>query len=154
MRRDLVLRYKWSTKLKLSDESKRGLDWLLPTNDNRQGGSGRVGADRGQRQCKRPRTDDHRRTIDLMPTWLSIELGILALVLPLLVGLTSKLSSLSQNTALNARDIEHLKSDLLKGGERFARIEEEIRGVNVCLHEISKGVSRLEGFLQPQIEGK
>ena len=89
-----------------------------------------------------------------MPTWLSIELGILALVLPLLVGLTSKLSSLSQNTALNARDIEHLKSDLLKGGERFARIEEEIRGVNVCLHEISKGVSRLEGFLQPEIKGK
>ena len=89
-----------------------------------------------------------------MPTWVSIEIAILSLVLPLLGILISKLSSLSQNTALNARDIEHLKSDLLKGGERFARIEEEIRGVNVCLHEISKGVSRLEGFLQPQIEGK
>ena len=31
MRRDLVLRYKWSTKLRLSDDSKRGLKWLAPT---------------------------------------------------------------------------------------------------------------------------
>ena len=28
MQRDLVLRYKWLPNLKLSDESKRGLDWL------------------------------------------------------------------------------------------------------------------------------
>ena len=37
MRRDLVLRHKWSTKLRLSDESKRGLDWLADE-DNRKVG--------------------------------------------------------------------------------------------------------------------
>ena len=37
MRRDLVLRYKWSTKLKLSDESKRGLDWLADEDNRRVG---------------------------------------------------------------------------------------------------------------------
>ena len=37
MQRDLVLRYKWSQKLKLSDESKRGLDWMLDKENRRVG---------------------------------------------------------------------------------------------------------------------
>ena len=37
MQRDLVLRYKWSQNLKLSDQSKRGLDWLRDPENRRVG---------------------------------------------------------------------------------------------------------------------
>ena len=37
MSKDLVLQYKWLTKLRLSDESKRGLEWLMNENKRRVG---------------------------------------------------------------------------------------------------------------------
>ena len=37
MHKDLVLRYKWLPGLKLSDESKRGLDWLQDEGNRKVG---------------------------------------------------------------------------------------------------------------------
>ena len=71
-----------------------------------------------------------------MPDWLTIELGVLAIVAPALAWNISFLFKLSSKTEINEVRINSLEEDNKEDGARLLRMEQKIDNLCKELHEI------------------